>query len=546
MKQISGDILLPGAAMLNMAIEGVKQLSSSSDMTITGFDIRDIHFLNALQVPPTSPGIETQLSLSRQTTVSADAQPWYKFRLFTYTSEWLEHCNGSIRPQTEGQEPSAAPYSSELFSTSKTCTEDAQISRVYDSIRTNGVNYGPIFQTLSDVRIDRTGAAVAHVRPFSNDPRTIENTNIDFKPYVMHPSVLDGLFQMVFPALNEGGERDIPAMVPSYVKKLFISADASSPEHAGQLQASNRSELNGFRGTLSKVIAMSPDGDKVLSYMDGYETTFVSQTGGTEGSDDQERHLLSYVKWQPDVTLMDNKQLAQLCAREAPKIDAASTAFNNRLSLLMRQYVDEIQEAIHPSWPDGISKELVGYITHETHLEDGEKAVTRAAIEAEIKDASKTGEFYVTRGQQLLQFIQQGAKASFPEVQGSDEVIQGYLNERLASEHLAKPLGAFLSALAHKNPLMKILDVGAGWQDVAPCAEILSENGQAPWAQYDYTERSQEDLKKAEERLSGLSDRVQFQVLDVDNDAVEQGFEEGSYDLIMATSVGVLKLFRPG
>lgn len=521
--------------MLSMAIEGVRQLFSSSDETITGFNICDVHFLTALQVPPTSPGIETQVSLTKQNTNSPDMKPWYKFRLFTYTSSWLEHCHGSIRPQTEGHEPSAAPYTSELLSTSRACTKDAQIRRVYDSIRTNGVNYGPIFQTLSDVRIGKNGAAVAHVRPFSDDPQTIESANVDFKPYVMHPSVLDGLFQMVFPALNEGGKRDLPAMVPSYVKRLFISAEASS---SGYLQASNRSELNSFRGTLSTVVAMSASGDALLSYMDGYETTFVSQTGGPESSDYKDRHLLSYVKWQPDVTLMDNKQLAQLCAREAPKMDAASTSFNGCLPLLTRQYVHKIQEPIQPSWPNGISKELLGYTTHEAHLEDNEKAITQANIEAEIEDARKTDNFYVAREKQRLQFIQQGAKAPFPEDQGFVEVSKEYLNERLTSEHLVKPLAAFLTALAHKNPLMKILDIGAGWQDTLPCIDILSKNCQAPWAQYDCTERSQEDLKKAEQRLSSLSHRIQFRVLDVDGDAVEQGFEEASYDLVVATSVG--------
>ncbi|KAH8429841.1 type I polyketide synthase [Aspergillus melleus] len=546
--QISGDILLPGAAMLSMAIEGVRQLYSSSDITITGFDIRDVHFLNALQVPPASPGIETQVSLTKQETRNPHAQPWYKFRILTYTSEWLEHCRGSIRPQVQAIDP--ARYNAELLSIIRSCTEDAQITRVYNSIRDNGVNYGPIFQTLSDVRIDKNGAAVAQVRPFSNDARIIESANVDLKPYVMHPSVLDGLFQLVFPALNEGGARDIPAMVPSYVRKLFISADASSSGQSAPLRASTRSALNGFRGTQSNVVVMSEGGDKVLSYMDGYQTTFVSQAEGLESSDDKDRHLLSYLKWQPDVTLMDNEQLAQLCAQATPKPDSTLSGFDSRLSLLMRSYVHEIQEALHPSWPDGIPKQLAGYITDETHVKDSENAImrpktngihdpsTRVALEEEIRAANKTGEFYVSRGQQLLNFLQQGTTFSHPESQESqDETIQAYLNERLASEHLGKPLEAFLSALAHKNPLMKILDIGGGWQDTAPCAEILSKSGQALWAQYDYTERGPEDLKRAEERLSGLSDRVQFQVLDIENDPVDQGFDDGSYDIVVATSL---------
>ncbi len=41
--------------------------------------------------------------------------------------------------------------------------------------------------------------------------------------------------------------------------------------------------------------------------------------------------------------------------------------------------------------------------------------------------------------------------------------------------------------------------------------------------------------------FSGLGDRMQFAVLDVESDAVEQGFEEASYDLCIAVNVsGVL------
>lgn len=111
----------------------------------------------------------------------------------------------------------------------------------------------------------------------------------------------------------------------------------------------------------------------------------------------------------------------------------------------------------------------------------------------------------------------------------------------------------YLDSLAHKNPAMKMLELGNG----APRATsgILSTLGQR-YLQYDFTDTSLSTLDRARETIS--DDRVRFQVLDIEKEPAAQDFKAGTYDAVIAsaglglptnidTALGnVLTLLKPG
>ena len=108
---------------------------------------------------------------------------------------------------------------------------------------------------------------------------------------------------------------------------------------------------------------------------------------------------------------------------------------------------------------------------------------------------------------------------------------------------------------------MKILEIGAGTGGATlSVLEALSgADVSAPkFATYDFTDLSPTFFEKAAEKLSAWSDFLTFKKLDIEVDPSLQGYELGSYDLIIAANVlhatrrigdtmkGVRSLLKPG
>ncbi|KAI0913626.1 hypothetical protein F4823DRAFT_20589 [Ustulina deusta] len=125
-------------------------------------------------------------------------------------------------------------------------------------------------------------------------------------------------------------------------------------------------------------------------------------------------------------------------------------------------------------------------------------------------------------------------------------------------------LRTFLDLLAHENPNLRILEVGAGTGGMT--RHILSalrgfeeQKGGSWFAEYTYTDLSPAFFEQAIEKFAPLGgDRLQFRQLDLERDPTEQGFSEGAYDVVIAGSVfhattdlamtlqNVRKVMKPG
>ena len=118
-----------------------------------------------------------------------------------------------------------------------------------------------------------------------------------------------------------------------------------------------------------------------------------------------------------------------------------------------------------------------------------ESAQYRSGLENATETAKNIGKYYVTIGRHLLQLIL--GTVDPRDLLSREELINAYFNEQFASQHLLKPFKVFLSNLAHKNPLIKLLEIGANGENVTlPCMNILSAHGLLQWLRYDYSDVS--------------------------------------------------------
>lgn len=85
---------------------------------------------------------------------------------------------------------------------------------MYEALREKAeLDYGPVFQPLHDVYCDQDGHAITTLAPYETET---------FQPHVVHPSRLDGIFQLCFTAV--GGLERTTTMVPTRVGRIWIPA----------------------------------------------------------------------------------------------------------------------------------------------------------------------------------------------------------------------------------------------------------------------------------------------------------------------------------
>lgn len=110
-----------------------------------------------------------------------------------------------------------------------------------------------------------------------------------------------------------------------------------------------------------------------------------------------------------------------------------------------------------------------------------------------------------------------------------------------------KNLASVIDIMAHKNPTMRVLEVGAG---TGSCTSVALDALNAydrdiagphhhhakRYRDYTFTDISPAFFEKAEELFSAYPPMV-YQTFDVSADPASQGFELGAYDLILASNV---------
>ena len=100
-------------------------------------------------------------------------------------------------------------------------------------------------------------------------------------------------------------------------------------------------------------------------------------------------------------------------------------------------------------------------------------------------------------------------------------------------------MNAYLDLLAHKDPGMKVLEIGAGTggmtRQVLHALKVSSfKDDLARYSQYVFTDISGAYFEKAEADFAPSHQNLKFKTLNIEADLEEQGFEQGSYDVIIA------------
>lgn len=173
-----------------------------------------------------------------------------------------------------------------------------------------------------------------------------------------------------------------------------------------------------------------------------------------------------------------------------------------------------------------------------THSKDSKRL---DSLSVHLKNINAQGKLFVTFDRQLTSIIR--GTVDPLEILFSTGLAEAHYQEICNNMACCRKLWNYLDALAHKNPALRILEIGAGTGSMT--GHVLApivlhgdrENGTARFSQYDYTDVSEAFFEKAQQKFSFTKRNMRFKVLDIELDPEDQGYEPGSYDLVVACNV---------
>ncbi|KAI1819535.1 lovastatin nonaketide synthase [Xylaria intraflava] len=555
--KIGSNIVVPAAAMISMAIEGLQQLIPDKKSQ-HGIHAQDVNLLHAISFPYGVDSIETQLTLS-QPSQNGGQSGWSQFRLFVReNASYIECCTGLIRavfdPKDHARGILAGPWARDgTVADWHTCTVSAcqqPKEDPYDMPESCEVRYGPTFRNLEQMRLGPNGEVTAQINTRTSERR---DTSSFAQSYMIHPTTLDGLAQPLFQSLlaQRHGE-GLPTMVPVRVKSIWINPQYQE-RPLDRIEVVARCKLSGYRGGCADVVAFSPQNyGSPLVCIEGLETTFIDTGDSQVSSAEKPRRLCMELGWKPDPEMMDNNQILRYCTQDRPPQPPDAVETYRMQVVLILCFIDETLKYVDQKTDVKFEWQFeyyIGWMRHQRdRLRSGESLVAEELVQKYLDDREELeklkwqvessgvdGFFFVQIGRWLLQMLR--GEVDPLEIIFRDGLADQYYEKMLGNDHHSHPASAYIDLLCFKNPSMSILEVGAGTGgQTKRLLETMSHDGVSKWSRYDYTDLSPSFFEQAQEKFAHLGN-MNFRIFDVSKDPKSQNFEPGQYDLIIASHV---------
>ncbi|CAI7659405.1 unnamed protein product [Penicillium glandicola] len=420
------------------------------------------------------------------------------------------------------------------------------ISGFYQSLARLGYDYTGPFQGITSLarRKDKSTGQIINMGELSQESSLL-----------LHPVMLDTSLQMLLGAIGAPGDGSLyTLLVPTGIERVTINPSFCGPKGA---KAAGRTLLSD-----AFITQLDADG------CSGAVEVFTQQGSGMvqmEGvrisplvKPDHQRQPFSEIAWGPltpdagvhsypyPVDLMNHTLLMEQISlinikqvmEEITKEDRSGLDWHRSRVVAWMEHVLELTRTgkhptCQPEWLDGTQEHI-------------DMLLERLA-------PSATGLLAGVVGANLLRFLR--GETSILEEARKDDVLGRFYKEDPESKTMNDRLGDLVGQITFRYPRMKILEIGAG--SGSATKSILERIGSS-YHSYTFTDISPGFFEEAKQQFSDHNDHFVYQVLNVEQDPSEQGFEDNSYDLIIAANVlhatrsmkgtmtNVRRLLKPG
>ena len=510
--EIAQDVLFPAAGYIAMVGEAARQLGGDSDYTV-----RSVNFLTALIIIEGKP-VEVQTHLRKlRLTTSLDSE-WYEFSIASLNEgAWTKHCVGQMK---------SGPVFEPTVRNIETLPRKVSSSSWYRVMSRLGLGYGPRFRGLQDI-----STAVSERKAVATLTDTLKEGET---PYQIHPSTLDSAFQLFSCAAFSGvGRLFTKLSVPTYIEELFISP--ANDKIIVEAEASSSSS-----GSLAGNLLGVSDGKTVIEL----KGLSMSPLGDNDESLNEDPHAAVELEWKSDVNLLDANSLmrpAKDITKSHDLIEKLSIAciIESKTQLLK---VETSQDHLvkFRDWID--TRHALAVQNRYDHVPDSALIAAMDSDQRVKLIEELFAEALGTEAYGPATAIHRVFKNSIGMFQGTTEALDILMEDEILTKvydfSQLWDYAEFFELLGHHKPDLKILEIGAGTGGTTSTILPLLQSayGERMFGTYKYTDISSGFFVQAKERFKDYQG-IEYGVLDIAQDPTKQGYEAGSFDLIVATNV---------
>ena len=509
---VGNDVVFPGAAYVAMAGEAVFQLSN-----VRKYTVRDVEFSQAMVIYSDKP-IEIMTHLRPQRLTSLLDSVFYEFEIVSFDGvTWAKHCFGRV---CSGQASVKPPK--------RTLPLERQVSspRWYKTMSNVGLNYGPRFNGMKNISasiLEKVAGCLVQ------DTRDLGESF-----YMIHPTTLDLVFQSLTVAVCQGIYRTFKTLfLPTFIEELYIG-DLTGKTF--EINTAANGKPGSFQGHSYGILR-----NEMVLYLRGFKGKPMENTQIEKRSDLKSLHL----QWKPHFEFLEAKELMKV------KFDIRlQVEYLERLYILCA--VESQGTLVHLSTPYPHLEKYRSWLNRECErFHEPGFPVVEDSIDLVRLDHSQRRLLI----QELLEACESsGARGpaiaiwrAFDQMANVFEGTVNYLELLLQGGILTAlynwsndlwDVKDFLQLLGHTQPQMRILEIGAGTGGLTEkiVEQLKSDFGERLYCKYTFTDISSGFFVSANERFKDYQG-MEYKILDISKDPLEQGFSAGEYDLIIASNV---------
>lgn len=564
--------IFPAAAYLSMIVEAVKQhvhLTSDHNTSILNIIFQDVRFENALALGETSldsTEIDTSLIVIEQPG-SRKLTTRYNFRIRSLKREgiWVQNCSGCVNLEIGRDDTGhCSPTRPHLSHPDEQIVARLSTEMVYGEFAKRQLNYSGPFQSIRKV-LRYSGHVTTEIEiPFEAGVLEHSSVTVLRSMYMLEACLQSTVVAALTPE-NEG-----MAMVLTYIGQLNLLTSTDIGLANAVRAYSTHEELGQSDANMTLTVdSESTDGSRTVMLMGS--NIFMTQIPIPKDENRDKNVRAFSLQRVLDVTRLESDEILTICQSVLPsperdphlifaELDAVSLHFAR---LAMQKLGEMFKTPANYPHLQHFYNWLVGYI--EENKGDGRAALRlREAgnidnLLSRVENQSRTGEMLCRMGKHLASILN-ATEQPLPLMLKDDLLAQFYNSESLNRCYLQ--MKTYLELLAQQNPTMKVLEIGAGTGGTTlSVLEGLSHQVQAGnflFQSYDFTDISSGFFEKAQQRLGRWISKLDFRRLDIEMPTSDQGFQAGTYDLVVASNVlhattsidrtlqHVRQLLRPG
>ncbi|KAH5224102.1 highly reducing polyketide synthase sthA [Parastagonospora nodorum] len=552
--QVQNQVVLPAATYVCTAIEAARSLAQGKNIQLIELSNFCIH--NAITFDQNDVGVEVLVELSRINVKEnhVNATFTYTAGLGDETNDLALAANGELNILLVDDDPSLALFPERQEPPPHMIP--VQPSRLYDFMKGLEYDFSGPFQSLAKLERKLGTATCLAKKARKSVP--------DADDLLVHPVDLDAAFQSVMLAYSYPGDDQLRLLhLPTSIERLRVNPAALSSQ---KYVENDTTILDSTCTTADRAEPGNGFSGSVNMYAAGFDHAAIQveqvkfKPVGSDAKDD--RNVFYKMHWVP------SKPDGLLAAASVP-ITERDRKLMFVLSRIAAYYLRKFDEMIAEDDPARLESPLCHYMRYARHmmgllragehkwaykewLQDTEQDVFDDIASKGFQDNSDVRIMLLVGSTMPRVFRRETTMLEHFRTSG---LLDEYYSNGFGTKQCTLWVAGVLKQLADCNPHLNMLEIGAGTGSATKT--ILKSVGH-DFASYTFTDISSSFFENAAETFSDYGSRMVFKVCNAENDPVEQGFEAGTYDVVIAFMVvhacakldeavaNLRKLLKPG